>query len=647
MIATLAHRGPHAQSTWFHGSLGLAHAMLRSTPEALNEAQPYCEDGLAITADARIDNRKELIDLLRLEPQESRSVSDSELILHAYRNWGEDCPVRLLGDFAFAIWDTATRKLFCARDPFGVRPFYYHLGPRVFAFASEIKALFAAPGVPRRLDELRVGYHLVPTVEDKEITFFKDIRRLLPGHSLTLSAGGARQRSFWSPDCSRELRLSSDEDYAIAFREIFLDAVRCRVRTVSPIGSALSGGLDSSSVTCAAREILASSAQSALHTFSAVFDRTPQCDERPFIEAVLSQGALQRHFVLADRLNPFLELEESFQIMDEPISSPTLYIYSGLCRAARDQGIRVLLDGFDGDTAVHHGDSYLAELARGGQWENFAAEAKAIARHENLPSIPDLIRRYALPYLTELALSGRWGAFGREAYAFARPFGFDRRRVYWSCGIEPRFIAPARRMWAAWRSRDRTASDVGSLISEDLARRTSLPEHIRELTAKQDVAPRTARQEHFSALNSGLLAYGFETIDKASMALGIESRHPFADRRLIEFCLALPPQQKLHQGWTRMIVRRALSDMLPEEITWRGGKTVNSPAVTAAFRDVQNGLLETVIMNDPGLLDAYVNMSALRKIYQRYLLKPDLRDELLIWQAVTLAVWLRQTGLGG
>lgn len=148
-------------------------------------------------------------------------------------------------------------------------------------------------------------------------------------------------------------------------------------------------------------------------------------------------------------------------------------------------------------------------------------------------------------------------------------------------------------------------------------------------------------------MTSGLIPYGFELTDKASMAFAIENRHPFADRRLVEFCLALPPQQKLQQGWIRMIVRRALANILPEKITWRGGKTVNSPAVTAAFSEVKTALLQEIIMNDPGPLEMYVNITALREIYQRYQLKQDLHDEILIWQAVTLALWLRYTGLGG
>lgn len=647
MVEILAHRGPDGRAIWVEGAVGLGHRMLHTTPESLNEQLPFQRDGLVITADARIDNREELIDLLQLKTQQPEQISDSELILHAYQQWGVECPARLLGDFAFAIWDSAKHHLFCARDPFGVRPFYYYHSDYLFVFASEIKALLRVPGVPRQLDELRVGYHLIPTVEDKAITFYRDIWRLAPGDSLTLGAGGMRRQAFWSLDSLRELKLPSDDDYAQAFREIFYKAVRCRLRSAFPIGSALSGGLDSSSVTCVARDLLARNSHPALHTFSAVFDQTPQCDERPYINAVLSQGGLQPHYILADRLNPFADLEQVFWFMDEPFSSPTLYLFWGLCRAAQKQGVRVLLDGLDGDTTVHHGDSYLTELARTGQWATFAAEAKAIARHENLPSVPSLIRQYGLPYLTELAQAGRWDAFVREGGKFASQFGFNRRQVYWHCGVKPRFITPVRRFWQRCRGYDDVGQQVGNLIRREFANRNALTERMRALTAKQAVSPRTAREEHHAILTSGLIPYGFELTDKASMAFAIENRHPFTDRRLVEFCLALPPQQKLQQGWIRMIVRRALSDVLPEKITWRGGKTVNSPAVTAAFGEVKTALLQEIIMKDPGPLEAYVNITALREIYQRYLSQQDLHDEVLIWQTVTLALWLRYMGSGG
>jgi asparagine synthase (glutamine-hydrolysing) len=159
MVDILAHRGPDGAGAWSEESVGLGHRMLHTTPESLNEKLSLVDDrrGLVLTADARLDNRDELITALGFGGRPCEELTDSELILGAYKRWGERCPERLLGDFAFAIWDRRRQELFCARDHIGVKPFYYHRAGKLFVFASEIKALLCVPEVPRRLNEVRVA----------------------------------------------------------------------------------------------------------------------------------------------------------------------------------------------------------------------------------------------------------------------------------------------------------------------------------------------------------------------------------------------------------------------------------------------------------------------------------------------------------
>jgi len=227
---------------------------------------------LVLTADACIDNRDELIVTivtLGLADRPPAEIADSQLILAAYEKWGEYCPEKLLGDFAFAIWDERKQVLFCARDHFGVKPFCYHQSEQFFVFASEIKALLCLPGVPCQLNEARVADYLEVLFEDKAMTFYQHILRLPPGHSITVGREETRLRSYWSLDPERELRLGSDEEYA--------EAMRCRLRSAFPIGSMLSGGLDSSSITCVARKLLAQNGGRRLHTFSAIFESLTRC----------------------------------------------------------------------------------------------------------------------------------------------------------------------------------------------------------------------------------------------------------------------------------------------------------------------------------------------------------------------------------
>jgi asparagine synthase (glutamine-hydrolysing) len=188
MLAALAHRGPDGVHTWRDGAVGLGHLLLRTTPDAPGAIQPLVAGELAITADARLDNRAELIQALRMDERPAHELADAALLLAAYAKWGERCVDHLLGDFAFAVWDGRTRELFCVRDHLGVRPFYYHATPARFACASEIKALLSLPDVTRTVDDGRVAEFLaLLESEGKDATCFQEIRRLPPGHWLRVT----------------------------------------------------------------------------------------------------------------------------------------------------------------------------------------------------------------------------------------------------------------------------------------------------------------------------------------------------------------------------------------------------------------------------------------------------------------------------
>lgn len=649
MVDVLAHRGPDAAGLWSEGSVGLGHRMLWTTPESLHEQLPFEDQvrNVVLTADARVDNRDELIVMLGLGNRPAGGLTDSRLVLAAYEKWGERCPEKLVGDFAFAIWDGRQQTLFCARDHFGIKPFFfYSKRGQVFVFGSEIKAILCHPEVPRRLDELRVGYHLALTLEDKVNTFYQNIHRLPPAHSLTVSSDGMRLREYWSLDPERELHLRSDDEYAEAFRELFTEAVRCRLRSVYPVGCMLSGGLDSSAVTCVARELLAENGSSQLHTFSVVYDTMPECDERSYIDVVLSAGNLEPHYIPVDQLGPLAHWKRVFWHQDETYASPTLFLHWELCAAAQKQGIRVLLDGLDGDTAVSHGGGYLAELARKSRWSDFLLEARAISQHENRLSVPFLLQSYGFPYLSELSRKRRWFTFAREASDVSRHFHVPRRYLVRNYGLKPLIPDHVMRGWRNFRGRNQPTRGVDPLIRQDFARRIALDEHIEAVAGYRSVPPRSAREEHHKMLMSGLLPHGFEMADTGAAACGIEARHPFSDRRLIEFCLAMPAEQKLRQGWNRVVLRRAMENILPEEIQWRGSKSSNSAAFTQLLLNFEVERLDEMIMNGQEHLGPYVDTGVLRERYQRYRSRKKADgDEMVVWQAVTLAMWLRHTAL--
>ncbi len=418
MVETLAHRGPDGAGVWVDGPIGLGHRMLHTTPESMLEDPPLVNEtaGLVLTADARIDNREELIGVLGIKGRPHAEITDADLILGAYERWGERCPERLLGDFAFAIWDRREQRLLCARDNFGVKQLYFYRSDRIFAFASEIKALLCLAEVPRGLNEARLADYLVLMAEEKRETLYRDIFRLPPGQALSVSRKETRTRTYWSLDPEREVRFRSDAEYAGAFRDIFTEAVRCRLRGVGPVGSTLSGGLDSSSVTCVARNLLASrDGPGRLHTFSGVYDDVPASDERPYIDAVLAHGGVEPHYVHPDRLSPLTNWEgaSSWQ-EDEPLWNPQMALHWVVYQAAQERDVRILLDGFGGDSVVSHGTGYLAELARTGRWIRLASEGAALGRRFGRPTWRIVWRGGFSPLVPEPVRKVRRRLLGRD-----------------------------------------------------------------------------------------------------------------------------------------------------------------------------------------------------------------------------------------
>jgi asparagine synthase (glutamine-hydrolysing) len=486
----------------------------------------------------------------------------------------------------------------------GVRPLCFHDSPRGFAFASEIRALLRLPWVPRRIDETRIADHLVPLFDDTAITFYEHISRLPPAHRMTVRGPGARPDRYWSLDPVREIRLASDDEYAEAFRHHFTEAVRCRLRSDGPVSALLSGGLDSSSIVCTAREVLKGTDRK-IHTFSAVFpslqEADPRINEDPYIAAVIAMGGVTGHFVEADRLSPLLDI---LWAGDEAIPAPNLYMDLALTRAVQDSGSRIILSGWDGDSTVSHGLEFLAELARTGRWLALRRQARALS--DRLAS--------------------------RSA---------TTRRIMWEFGF--RYMVPdsARRLWR--RVRGRPENEVLGTVNPEFAKRIGLDRRIRRLSAAGPTPLRSARTAHARSVGSGLLVYGLELLDKVTSGCSIEQRYPFCDRRLVEFCLALPARQKLSDGWSRAVLRRAMAPLFPQEVNARVRKGNLSANFKRRLLEDGRQTIEGVLTDPPDRIAEYLNLAALRETFRRYAAQPlqHEREALTVLLGVTLALWWR------
>ena len=600
MNDSLSHRGPDGSGLWHEGPVGLAHQMLWTTPESLQERLPLEADGLVITSDSRIDNRDILIPDLNI----SEEASDSEVILMAYVNWGRSCADKLLGDFAFAIWDTAKEELFCARDHMGVKPFYYYYRPgRVFAFATEIKALFAL-GVPKRINEVRIGDYIASIWEDREITFYKEILRLPAAHVLISNQSELQIERYWELDLTREILLESDDEYEKAFRDIFREAVRCRLRSAFPVGSMLSGGLDSSSIVCMARQLLPAGCR--LKTFSMIFSVKRNDDERQYMDAVQADGKLEAYYVYGDDVGPLTNIDKMLSYEGQPISSPNLFLLWALNNEARNQSVRVLLDGFAGDSVVSHGTAYITELF---------CRLRLIALH-------------------------------REINSLSINYGVPARRPLFKYCVYPFIPTCLIRLWRALDFRDSKSLEDHNIANSTFAKRINWNDRIKKHHQRCYRPCREAKEDHWLDLSQGYHQLALEETNMASGAFSIEHRFPFYDKRLIEFCLAIPADQKLRHGYSRWIMRRALKDVLPEEVCNRLSKTNHGPNFIYCLLKFHKSLLDEAILTNHDTLKDYVEINNLKKTYERLISQKELlpNDGFDIWRIMVISLWLNDFG---
>jgi asparagine synthase (glutamine-hydrolysing) len=606
MVDALAHRGPDGSGVWCMGPAGLGHQLLRAGPDVPGRPWPRIGAGgsAVLTADARIDNRDELIRLLNLGGTPAAEVTDADLILGSYERWGDRCAERLLGDFAFAIWDVRRQRLFCARDHFGIKPFYYHHRPdRLFAFGSEIKPLLACPDVPRRLNETKVGDFLGWAGEDREITFYEGVYRLPAAHTLSISPGGITLHQYWSLDPEREIRYSSDEQYVEAFRELFMDAVRCRIPEGFGVGSTLSGGLDSSAVACAARDILAEREALPLRTFSLRFPGTPHSDEGAYIDSVLQQDGFVPHAVNANDFGAIGALAPHLNQLDEPPYAHTIGLQFALLSAARSLNTRVMLDGMFGDSTISHARWVLPELARKGK---IIALGRAVLQRARVME------------------QAPWWILKRHAL---RPLASPRQL----------------KLWQQLRGREERPAGRRSVLNAALVERHDLKQRHQRMRARYLLQKPTERAAHRLEISSGTFQRTAELLDSVAALMQVEVRYPFSDRRLIEFCLAMPGEQKIHGGWSRSILRRGMAESLPPLVRDRTDKADLSHWILNALSGVDQERLAELMARVRGGSDticAFLDEDAMDESYRRFVEMVDMRNANLLWQPLVLSEWI-------
>ena len=609
MASVLTRRGPDRTGTWHSGEIGLGQTLLATTAEAQHERLPreHAESGCVITGDIRLDNRGELLAELGLG-QRAAVTGDAAIVLHAYLAWGEACVEHFLGDFAFAVWDPRRRSLFCARDQLGLRCLYYHHSPgRFFAFATAPRAILVLPQTPYRINEARIADFLVQDQMlegiDKTSTFFEDVFRLPPAHTLTATQKGIRMSRYWKLAPEPELRLPSDEAYAEAFLAVFEEAVRCRLRSVGPPAVMLSGGIDSGTVAAVAREALAREHRGPLLTFSAVSPEGDADPETRAIRAATAMDDLEPHLVSyadMDDLVPDLvrlTLEE-----DEPFDG-NMTLVRVLYLAARRAGVKVMIDGAAGDVVLSEGRR-LARLLRAGRWRTAYREAAG----------QNQFFKGACPPRPELLRSARAAFFSDVLLRRLRPLQRQRR--------------------AARIVRE-------SLIDAEFARRVPVTERLQTLWSHEIGLLRDAGAERAHAIEHPYLTVGKERYERVAAAVAVEPRDPFLDRRVVAFSVRLPGEQILDSGWPKAILRRSTNGLLPDDVRWRRGKEhlgwEFTQALVVNHRELMQGALEASLERLNGYVDAEARGRIRRCLFKEGQL-PSSEDA---YNALYLGTWLR------
>ena len=342
----VSHRGPDGVGVWTDAGVGLGCLELWVSPESVGETGPWVAEDVVVAADVRLDNRSELIRSL----DSGSGVSDRELLGLAYRRWGQGCVERLLGDFAFVIYDRIHHRVLAARDPMGMRPLYYRSEPKRFLFGSEVKQILAVPDVPARIFEPAVAGYLTSGATRLEWSFYEGINQLPPAHLLLASEDGVRVSRYWEIDPENQIRYPKEQDYADHFRELFIEAVRCRTRTDYPVGIFLSGGMDSGSIASTVGWLRErGEGPKDFRAYNWAFEELPQCDERHLSRLVTDHYQIPTTDVWADQAWPLKDYPAHGPDQDEPFIGVYQALIERTLQAAQTHDTKVMLSGDRGD----------------------------------------------------------------------------------------------------------------------------------------------------------------------------------------------------------------------------------------------------------------------------------------------------------
>jgi asparagine synthase (glutamine-hydrolysing) len=587
MTDAIAHRGPDDNRFYNDSFASLGHRRLSIIDLAAGHQPMTSEDGnLRIIYNGEIFNHADLRPALEAAGHRYTTHCDTETILHAYEQYGPDCVNHFRGMFSFAIWDRNTRTLFCARDRLGIKPFYYHWDGRQFVFASEIKAILRYPGITASLDESTVPEYLAFGYISDEKTMFSGIRKLMPGHHLTLpvESGPLQIQRYWDVPRPTEFAKRDDSEWIRECRTRLEETVRMRLMSDVPLGMFLSGGVDSSAIAALMKRMVSG----PVKTFAVGYNEA-QYSELGYASQVARSIGTEHHEVVIGMEDFFNALPNLIWHEDEPITWPSSVSLHFVSKLAAEQ-VKVVLTGEGSD-------------------ELFAGYAR--------------YRFYAL--------NEEW----------AKPYdilpGPLRKWVRDQIAVSPLLSAPIRRkLQHTFLGR---GSDIRSLyldnfysaFSREPAAYTNFLRYWNSDPQSRPL-PRMLYADQKTYLVELLMKQ-----DQMSMANSIESRVPFLDHPFVEFAAGVPEHMKLRNGEGKFILKRAIEDLLPHDIIYRKKMGFPTP-LRSWLQNAKSDRLFSILRDPDGVLAPYIERAELESLIDRQRSgQEDCTDR--IWRLLNFQLW--------
>lgn len=597
MMQVIKHRGPDDEGVYVDGGFGLGHVRLSilDLTDAGHQPMMDATGRYTIVQNGEAYNYIELREELKRLGYSFKTETDTEVVLNGYIEWGEAVLERLNGMFAMAIYDKQERKLFIARDRFGVKPLYYHLDDGQIVFASEIPAILKAlQGKPKANENAIFDYLVFNRTDQTEETFFERIFKLQHGCCMTLDLKQSYSKETlpickWYDLATHVQNLKSEvvtlkpEQAKERYMELFKKAIELRLRSDVPWGVCLSGGLDSSAITAT---IIKELKQSDVHSFSAVYGKGSKADESNFIEEF--EGVVPNmHYIYPDAERLLTHLDDYVRIQGEPTPTTSPYaLYCVLDKASKY--VKVILDGQGSD--------------------------EALAGYEYVPGM----------YYKSLFTHMRWGRLAKEIVQYAKLHHSWRHVKYMAFFLLPsRIRTKVRVAQRGYLNPEFVEAHKDSVIADKLYGVNTMEEML--------IA-------HFEYKLEHLTKWG----DRDTMAFGIEGRSPFLDKDLVEYSIALTDELKIKGGYTKFILREVLKGIVPEKVRLRVDKKGFSVPQDEWFRTEKfKKLITNILQSESFAKRGYFLPEEIKKLYQRHL-SGEINISKDIWKWINLELWFRK-----